>query len=182
MSHHLDQDPIDRRVGGHVPFSEEQIEFLEASRKRSVEQAIRRYRNQALLGFTSLLIGLLVVLGVQQRDLAGRRVDAQAQRVAIVESGRAVATNSCNARFEDRLQIRGVLLASKRFARIQLKQGNITPGRYADTVKFYDERLRKLKLPDCRVDANLLTSDPEEHIPVIRPLYPDAPYAPKEGG
>lgn len=182
MSHHLDSDPVDRRCGGHSPFSDEQIVWLEESRKRSVRQAIKHYRNQSLFGFAILLIGLLVTLGIQQRDFAARRMDSQRQRAAIVESGRAVATNSCNARFEDRLQIRGVLLASKAFSRLQLKQGVITQRRYDDNIKFYDSRLRALRLPDCRIDAGFLTSDPDKKIPSIVPFYPGGPKTPGETG
>lgn len=172
----------DRRSGGHAPFSDDQIHYLEVSRRHSVDRAIRHYRNQSVAGFAILLLGILLALGLQQQDLGTRRDLARSQRHAIVESGRAVAVNSCNARFEDRTQIRGVLVASMSATKRLEAEGIITHERAEDQRAFYTKQLAKLRLPDCRKDAALLTDDPDKPIPHIEPLYPGSPNETTTGG
>lgn len=167
-------------------MTEEQLAFFteqtERATKKGTKEGVRRFRRTAVLGYLTLLVGLVFVWGQYQRDISERRVIATQQRHTLVESGRAVAVNSCNQRYEDRLQIRGVLIASRQFVKDQAKRGVITPERRKTSLDFYDERLRQLKLPDCRKDQKLLTDDPATPIPDIPPFYPGAPYAPQEIG
>lgn len=163
-------------------MTQEQLDFFTDQTERAVGKGVRRYRNAAVVGYVTLVIGLGFVWGLFQADLSDRRFVATQQRAAIVESGRAVATNACNSRYIDRLALRGLLISSAKISKSEAKKGNVTPAQAKLAEDYYKRALNGLPLLDCRKDANLLTSDPSIPTPYIPPYYPGAIYVPKEHG
>lgn len=158
----------------HPPMTQEQLEFFTEQQQVAVERALKRYSRKALIGFLALFVGFLFnALNNQRQD---RQADeaSTAAREAIIDSGNLVAVNGCNRDFEDRVAMRGVLLASKSFTDQAVAEGRLTEYEGERRIAFYDERLRELPLPDCRDTRNLITDDPDVHIIVPEPLYPES--------
>lgn len=153
-------------------MTEEQLEFFSAQTEHAVGHALRRYRRAALTGFVILLGGIGFGLHATTRE-------GDNSRNAIVTSTRAVAVDSCNGRYQDREGLRNLLLAAEATIPSSVKKGDITPSQ-AETAKvFYDRQLAKLRLPDCRRAAKIITSDPGRTVKIPKPLHPpDATLTP----
>ncbi len=138
-------------------FTEQTVKAVEKGTKRGV----KHYRNNALIGFALLVIGLFYVVHL-----------ADESREAIVKSGRVVSVSGCNRDYHSLTALRGTLMASKKFTINAGKQGVISPAEVAVRVKFYDDQLENLKLPDCRIAAKVVTDDPTKIGDVPVPLHP----------
>lgn len=133
-------------------------------------RAFRRYRRDALIGFLVLLVGVLAALHTATNE-------AEQARQAIIDSARVVVVDGCNRDFIDRMQVRGVLIASRREARALYHRGEINRENYLSRLAFYREQLHNLPLPDCRRAPDILTDDPGEidEVRDVDPLYPGHP-------
>lgn len=181
MTHHLHRrvdDPEALPVSPPPPITEEQLDFFtEATERTTVKAAnaaVRKYLRFALVGYLLLFSGI-----VAERIVSGQ--EAADSRQAIVQSGTVVAVDACNQRFKDRTEVRAVLEGSKAFQARSLKNGTITRQQYDAAVGFYDERLKGLPLPDCRLTLGVLTTDPDDAPAIPEPLYPGAPDTKAKG-
>lgn len=153
-----------------TPLTEAQLAFLteqtERAARKSAREAVRGYRNSALVGFAILLGGLGGGFWAQQHD-------ASEARNAIVISGRNVAVSGCNDRFRQQQVIRGIIRSgSKQIDRYE-SEGTLTPAQGKRAQIENRKSVRKVKLPDCRLQRDLLTDDPRSLKPdVPAPLYP----------
>lgn len=130
-----------------------------------VKEALNKYRREALIGFLVLLFGVLAAITITLKQ-------GDDSRSAIVKSGNLLAVDGCNRDFVSREEIRSVLTASQGFQARAFKNGTITQEQYDSALAFYEERLKALPLPDCRVAQHTLTSDPKARIKVPDPRYP----------
>ncbi len=142
-------------------FTEQTVKAVEKGTKKGV----RHYRNNAIIGFLLLLFGLGYV---QWRAMES----AVESRDAIVKSGRVVSVSGCNRDYRSLTALRGTLKASRRFTVNAGKQGVIGPSEVATRLAFYDAQLDRLRLPDCRVAAKVVTDDPKDIGDVPVPLHP----------
>jgi hypothetical protein len=148
-----------------TPMTQEQMDWVSEQVHRAANKAARRSRNQSLIGFLILLLGI----GFVQWDGHHR---SDAARDAIVQTGNVIAVDGCNRDYVSRKEIRAVLARSRDFQKGALDRGDISQTQYDLAVKFYDERLDTLPLPDCRKAANVLSSDPDKVPEVPEPLHP----------
>lgn len=148
-----------------TPLSSDQLEFFTEQTRRAVHKAVGRYVKGAVIGFLILLMGL--GLAMHQSS-----ADNNNQRQAIVQSGRAVAVASCNGRYQDREGLRNLLISAERTIPAEVKRGNITESQAQRAKEFYDSQLGRLRLPDCRIAAHAISSDPNREIRVPVPLHP----------
>lgn len=161
-----------------MPLSTEaQLELITLTATNAAEKAatrkshevLRRYRNNAVIGF--LVLGFGVGFTIYDSGHQGERA-----RSAVVQSGRAVSVSGCNRDFDTIGILRGVLLNAQSFQTAALKRGDITQAQFDRAQEYYDSQLAKLKQPDCREAEKLLTDDPNAPIPTVKPKYlvPDA--------
>jgi hypothetical protein len=152
-------------------MSREQLSFIEEETRKASDRAARRQRRRSLSGFVILLLGILLTLGIQQRD------DNNARK-SIVRSGTVIAVDGCNRDFRFAAQTRRTFLRLKDSSRLSYEAGNSTYESFKRAQAFYDNELRNIALPDCRTTRGILTSDPDlSHRPVPKPLYPGSPEA-----
>jgi hypothetical protein len=154
------------------PFTPEQVVWLEQSRRESVKHATHHLRNQALIGYFILLVGIIITFGLQRHETSVRRADANAQRQSIVRSGSAVAVSGCNRDFLTITSLRRVLIDSGEVSKRAHARGLVSDQQYRSTQRFYQRQLHRLKLPDCRKAEHLITSNPERPLVVPVPLFP----------
>jgi hypothetical protein len=169
--------PGERGPAGSPPpgVTDEEIEFYSNERQTDIRRALKHFRNQALIGYLILLFGLLFVWQTFQHDQGERRKVAQAQRETIVRSGRAISVDGCNRDFRSTLKLRAVFIAAKQQTKAQHDQGAISDARYARTVKFYNDQLKEIVLPDCRKAREVVSQDPNRVVNIPRPLHPGGP-------
>lgn len=93
-------------------------------------------------------------------------------RQAVVDSGQAVAIESCNRDYNQTFELRRLI--DKSYAQIEqaLKDDRISPEAAAQQRANLAEALDRLVLPDCREVRGALTSDPDADIEVPVPLHP----------
>ena len=151
------------------PLTETQMTWVDKrvqdAAAKAAREATGRTRRQALIGF----LVLLFAIGFVQWDSSKAE---RAARQAVVTSGTVIAVDACNRDYKSRVEIRAVLKASKAFQEAALKRGDISQEGYERATAFYEERLRKLPLPDCRQAEDVLTADPDKVPPVPKPLHP----------
>lgn len=150
----------------------------------AVQRTSRHLMRRALTGFLILLVGLLVAFytnqqqyGISKDQYRDNRKTAIAQRQAIVVSGRAVSVDGCNRDFNTITKLRGVLIASKDFARSAYKEGSISRDRYSRSIQFYNNQLAELRLPDCRKAKTIVNQDPRTPVRIPVPRYPGDPQS-----
>lgn len=124
-------------------MSLEQIELFAELEEGALTRAHRRWFRSSLVGYLILLVG---VVGMYEN---GQSVSAN-ERGQIIQAGRAVAVSACNARFNDRREVRGVLIQAKLSIQRQYESGTITIDQRRQSLDFYDRRLEGLPMPDCR--------------------------------
>lgn len=145
----------------------------------AVERTSKHLMRRALVGFLILFVGLLIAFyvnqqqyGISKDQYAANRKTAIAQRQAIVDSGRAVSVDGCNRDFNTITKLRGILITSKDFAKSAYKEGSISRDRYSRSIKFYDDQLAELRLPDCRKAKTVVNQDPKTPVRIPVPRYP----------
>jgi hypothetical protein len=157
------------------PFTQAQLEQIGTE----VQRASKRVRDRALVGFIILLIGIGVVYNVGQHHTAEQRKEvrnqATAQARAVAQSGRAVAVEGCNRDFNTMSALRASYSSAQALTEAAGKRGEITPRQLETARKFYSDQLAKLTLPDCRLAARILTTNPKTPVQVPTPLYPGMP-------
>lgn len=146
-------------------LSLEQLDFFTDQTERAVRRATKRTRNQALVGYLILLVG---VFGMYWN---GQHV-SNTERGAIVESGRAAVIDGCNRDFKATQRYRGLLQRAEATVAVQVKQGKITVDQAQEARDFYDGELKLAPLPDCRKVEFLPTDDPSAPIKSPAPLHP----------
>lgn len=157
----------------HIP-----IELTQYVDQR-VRNALGRYRQQAVIGFVILLLGLGAGVAVErehnstQRDQIEQK-SAEAQR-AIVTSGDAIAVSGCNRDYETIDALRDQLERSLlRIDQLE-KAGTYTHAQAQAGRDSTFEFLQRYKLPDCRNADDVLTANPGEAIVVPLARYPNDP-------
>lgn len=155
-----------------VPFTEEQVTWLEESRRQSVRGAVRKYRNEALVGYLVLCLGIGVIFGFQRHETHNRVQQGVAQRQAIVKSGSTVAVDGCNRDFHTIRGLRRVLTDARAFQRFQHDRGLITDEQFQRAEDFYRVQLARIPLPDCREAVKSITQNPDKPVRVPTPLHP----------
>jgi hypothetical protein len=150
----------------------EQLDYFTEQTVRAVERGtkkgVQHYRNNAIIGFIILALGI----GYIQWDHSNHTKES---REAIVKSGRAVALLGCNRDYNTQNALRGVLTASKEFARTAARRGNITGADLQERLAFYDRQLERIEVPDCRTARSVVTDDPRDVGELPAPLYPGHP-------
>lgn len=138
-----------------------------------------KYRRQALVGYLFLLIGVSVALinqhdtsTAQHNETLARRAQATDQRHAIVQSGRTVAVEGCNRDFKTITGLRGILISSQSILKQNYKNGLMNRKQYTQATGFYDDQLKKLALPDCRIAREVVTDNPDMTTQIPVPLHP----------
>lgn len=149
----------------NAPMTEEQLDFFTQQTVRAVKKATRRFAVAASVGYLLLIAG---VVGMYEN---GQSVSA-AEQNAIVRSGRAVAVDGCNGRFQDRQKIRAVFQRSKDATEELYKHGALSKARRDSSIEFYDHELREFPLPDCRAAEKILTDDPGHSTTQPVPRFP----------
>lgn len=166
MSHETEYQAVERRNPG---MTEEQLDYFSEQTNRAVKSALRRYVRGALVGFAILFAGVSYAV-------VDGRVQSDGARHAIVVSGRNVATDSCNARFRQQQVLRRIVRSNKPTIRQYVKDGTLTPAQGRRALNETAATVAKLKLPDCRVVASVLTDDPSKLKPnQPPPLYEGSP-------
>lgn len=154
-----------------APLTEEQLHWIEQQTIAAAEKAGKYVWKRAIWGFVVFVVALILVAGYNNHQNT-------VSRDAIVQSGQAVAVDGCNRDYQDRVQFRGLLERLKEASKVSYQSGRTTKDQYDTAVDFYDDQLKKFALPDCRDAENLLTSDPNKDLPVIKPYYQGNPDAP----
>lgn len=145
-------------------LTEEQIRFFSNETAKAYQKGAQRTLRKAYAGYLALFIGTMLVY------LNGQSV-SENERAEIRNDGRVVAINSCNARYVDRTEIRDVLEQSKRAVQRQYSAGIIDKAQSERSIKFYDERLKNLPLPDCRKADDALEVQ-DQNLPIPEARYP----------
>lgn len=149
-----------------TPLTDEQIAFLTAQTEHAAKKSVRRYRNEALVGFLCLLLGGGGSFWTQQHD-------AKTSRNAIVVSGRNVAVSGCNDRYRQQQVIRGLIRSGVKQIDQYEAEGTLTAAQAARARLENAQSVAKVKLPDCRLSRDILTDDPRKLLPDNpEPLYP----------
>jgi hypothetical protein len=148
------------------PLTEEQLAFFTEQTERAVHKTAKKIVRSALIGYAILLLGSLGMY------LNGQSISKE-ERQSIVQSGTAVAVESCNRDFRTIGALRGVLIASRDFQVESLRRGDITQRQFDRARSYYRVQLASLPQPDCRVSRGLLTTKGDEVPSVPEPLYPD---------
>lgn len=164
-----DDPPFDPPPAG---LTSEQLDFFTYQTERAVDKAIakaeemdkKRARGR-LLGFAALFLIFLA------NTFYIAHIGAKS-REQVVRSGDIVAVAGCNRDYEDRVAVRGVLLASKEFTVNAFKRLNLSEAEKEARLQFYDDRLAELPLPDCRLADDVLTDDPDSPLVVPEAFYP----------
>ncbi len=158
---------IDRRAN---PLTEAQLGLVETETRRAVKRALKTQRRRTMGAFLLLLVGLMLVVGLQQHD------DSEA-REAIVRSGTIVAVDGCNRDFRNDMRLRRSFQRLKDASTASFEAGRVDFDRYAAAQEFYDREISFLDGPDCRRAASIITSDLDQLRRPVRPLYPGSPEA-----
>lgn len=165
-----------------IPFTQAQVEFLavrelelEKVREQRERNHRRRWRNANLAGFLILLAGVGGGFYTQGQDRSAADSKATEQRIAIVDSGRAVSVAGCNRDFKTISKLRGILIRGQEFQRAAFERGDISIEVYERGTAYYQQQLGTLPVPDCRKAAKVLTSDPNAPIRVPEPLHATRP-------
>jgi hypothetical protein len=159
--------------GSYVPpMTDEQLEFFTRQTDLAVRKALRKYSRAALAGFLILMIGVGIAFHNVSTLASKVEKNAGESRSALVQSGRAVAVDGCNGRFESQSQFRDTLRRLDRSNALAYKNGTITAEQRRSAKEFYRGALGRAVLPDCRLAAKLLTDNLDEPIPSISPRYP----------
>lgn len=146
------------------PLTQEQLDYFASETARAAHKATKKTLRAAFIGYLALFIG---VVGMYSN---GQSVSSN-ERDEIRTAGRAVAITACNERYNDRVEIREVLVQAQRSVKRQHKAGIVSDEQYKDAVEFYNERLEGLPLPDCRKADNALETTEKVAIPEAR--YPN---------
>ena len=94
--------------------------------------------------------------------VAEAKAQADAQRGAIVSSGRVAIKSSCYFDNQRAREIRGLLKRSIANQRAFIAQGAIPPALGQANIAFNQEGIRSISLRDCEKAAAVLTADPKE--------------------
>lgn len=167
----------------HAPpgMTKEQLDFFtyqtEHAVRKGTSRGVKHYRNNALVGFMILLVGVGWNIREVKHATEVRTKVAAESRDAIVASGRIVAIDGCNRDYADRVKFRNLLLRLK----IATKSNpNSSPEQKKRAVEFYDQELSNYPLIDCRRARNVITSNPDSLRAAPDPYYPGNPRAPRE--
>lgn len=93
---------------------------------------------------------------------------------ALANSGAAVSTQGCNRDFRTIQKIRAILVRGENVITSQYETHQINQVRYQLGLKFYQEQLKTIDLPDCR--HLKITASPNAKIVIPDPLYPGSAY------
>lgn len=96
-------------------------------------------------------------------------------RDAIVTSGRAVSVSGCNRDYDTIDALRDQLENSLERIDLLVQDGTYTPRQAEIARKSTKDVLANYTLPDCRVAATVVTSDPNKDTYVPDPRYPNDP-------
>lgn len=173
--------PAEDRRKEPQPLTQAQLEWVveevetatEKAAKRGAAEGAKIERRRNRIAFLLLLAGIILVFWLGNRA-------SDAERQAIVESGKVVAIDGCNRDYQEDVRIRDVFLTSQNLVKSRIQAGqSADPEADKAALEFYDQQLDAFKLPDCRKAEGLLTSDPDRFVPEIEPFYPSNPNAPK---
>lgn len=159
-------------------FTEEQLTYLENSRRGAVRAAVRRYRDSSLVAFLLLLGGIGFLFYDNQHDQEASQKALAAQQHALVQSGRIVAVDGCNRDFADNQKFRGLLERLRRSAETNYRLGRTTQEQYEQAVLFYNRELNNFSVIDCRESERILTDDPADLPNHVEPYYHGNPNNP----
>jgi hypothetical protein len=148
-----------------TPMTEEQLEFFTFQTRHAVSKALRKFAAGAAIGY------LILAGGVVAMYENGQSVSDSEQN-AIVQSGRAVAVDSCNRDYTSRESYRGLFFRLLAVIDEQVRQGEVTKRQGEFAKRFYRGELAKLPLPDCRKAEKVITDNPDRTTRVPTPLYP----------
>ncbi len=134
----------------------------------------RKWRRNATVGFL-ILFGASVFNSIEVRQSGDEARDR------IIQSSRVVIVEGCNRDFRTIQNTRGVLESAKEFVEQQRKRGDISDERASKSIEFYDQEIRRNRLPDCRASVGVITDNTNGHkvIPP-EPLYPGSPLEDSE--
>lgn len=127
--------------------------------------ALKIYSRRSLVAFLVLLVGIGYAIHESNTS-------STSGRTAIVNSGRALAVDSCNRDFQSIGRQRGLLERAKAQTTKALKKGQVSREQADDAYKFYADELARIPLPDCRKAKLILTDDPKKPIKQPVPLHP----------
>jgi hypothetical protein len=157
-----------------VPLTEDQLKWITEENETTANRAIaaaeamdRRRARHRLVGFAVLFLAFLGNVWYSAHI-------ASESRDQLLRSGDIVAVDGCNRDFQERLEIRGVLIESKNFTRQAYERGAFPKSELRLRLAFYDERLQSLPLLDCRRADEVLTDDPDKPLVVPRALFPQS--------
>ena len=178
--HHHRRKTDDPQPEPPIPLTEDQLEWITKQNERIARRVLWLYVRWAMVGFVVLFVAFL------GNVIYSNHLNA-VSREQVVRSGDIVAVAGCNRDFQERLEIRGVLIESKAFTRQAYRRGAISEVERDLRIEFYNERLQGLPLPDCRVADEILTDDPDKPLREPAPLYPQSteqivPPVSSEGG
>ncbi len=145
--------------------------------ERAIQTAQKRWIRLALTGYLILFSGLVGERLVSAHDTGQRRADNAKSRQAIVQTGTVALIDGCNGRFEDRTALRDILISTRREVVKRLKNPQLTNEQRQQlrfAKQFYDARLDKLPLPDCRNQLDVISADPDAVVILPEPKYPPA--------
>lgn len=122
-------------------------------------------KRPALIGYIVLGGGIIAGFFVNQDHNNNTRE-------AVVDSGQAVAIESCNRDYNQTFELRSLIERSLAQIETAEKAGRFTSEEATQQRQNLKRALRRLKLPDCREVRGALTSDPNADIQIPVPLHP----------
>lgn len=157
----------------HIPVE------LERYVTKRVNDALKRYRNQATVGFALLLLGLVGAFYVDSTHNTDQREqlakESHAAQKSIVRSGDVVAVSGCNRDYNTIDSLRDQLERS--LSRIDgLEADGTYSKRQADVARDATrDILKEYQLPDCREADDVLTAKPGKQVAIPVARYPNDP-------
>ena len=154
------------------PFTQEQLEWISAQTERATKKAVRAWARRASVGFLILALGVAGAIYTENQHYnAQQRADTIA-RAAIVDSGRAATTISCNRDFRTTNRLRAIIADQRPRIAEYVAEGTLTEAQAERAYDDIDKNLKRTPQPDCRKALNSITQDPNDRIIVPEPLYP----------
>lgn len=148
-------------------LTEEQLAFFTEQTRRAVHKSVRKVVLTAASGYVVLLVGLIIAFGANANTSEQSEANQREARVAIVDSGRAVAVDGCNRDFRNTDKFRGLLVRLKVATTLNAAQ---PPAQRKAAISFYNTTIADQKYPNCSAARSIITDDPTKPIVVPRPL------------
>lgn len=144
-----------RKIPPPSPLTEAQLKWMSERTEEVITAAVRKVRNEALVGFIIMLIGAIVGVTFGLHALAKAND-------TIVATGRIVSVDGCNRDYRTAQHFRSLFVRLEDASKQSYKEGRITKERLDQAIAFYERERLKILVPDCRKAATVITNNPAD--------------------